>query len=84
MRIRTFLLAALMIFSLAACSNVKDMKFTDANKEEVIDKVLKSGDLTDPERQSLVIAIGQAQAAGRSLTGKSVGEILAEAKAVKK
>lgn len=77
---RKFIIAVMLVLSIAVtgCSNVKDMKFTDTNREEVIDHVLKSSDLTDEERQRLTIIIGKAQAKGESLSGKTVGELLEE------
>lgn len=78
MRIRYLILAAAMAFMLAACSNVKDMKFTDTNREEVIGKILDSGDLTDAEKEKAALVIGRAQAEGTNLTGKTVGELLNE------
>ncbi|MBI5189757.1 MAG: hypothetical protein HZA22_03650 [Nitrospirae bacterium] len=81
MRIRLFLLSALMVLTLAACGNVREMKFTDTNHEEVIGEVLQSGDLTDDEKTQFSLVVGKAQATGQSLTGKSVADILNESKA---
>lgn len=78
MRIRYIILAVVMVFTLAGCSNVKDMKFTDSNREEVIGKIIESGELTDAEKEKAAVVIGRAQAQGTSLTGKTVGELLNE------
>ncbi|HEX9861214.1 MAG TPA: hypothetical protein VGB23_08405, partial [Nitrospirota bacterium] len=72
--------AVMLVLSVAVtgCSDVKDMKFTDTNREEVIDSVFKSSGLTDEEKQRLTLVIGRAQASGESLSGKTVGELLEE------
>jgi len=80
-KLLTAVLVALALF-IAACGNVKDTRFTATNKEEVIDKVLKSSDLTDEERMLATLAIGRYQAAGESIAGRSVGELIDEQKAM--
>jgi len=77
---RRFIVAVMLVLSVAVtgCSDVKDMKFTDTNREEVIDSVFKSSGLTDEEKQRLTLVIGRAQASGESLSGKTVGELLEE------
>jgi len=80
-RLLTTILIALALFA-AACGNVKDTRFTATNKEEVINKVLKSSDLTDEERMLATLAIGRHQAAGESLAGRSVGELIDEQRAM--
>ncbi len=78
MRKLFFTAMLLLTFFVAACGNVKDTRFTATNKEEVIEKVLKSSDLTDEERQLATLAIGRYQGTGESLAGKSVGELIEE------
>lgn len=78
MRIRIFLLAAVMALTLTACSNIKDTKFTDTNREEVIEKILQSEDLSESDKVKLTLVIGRAQALGEKLEGKTVGDLLAE------
>lgn len=81
MRVRLLLLSALAALTLAACGDVREMKFTDTNREEVIGKVLTSGDLTDEEKHDFSLVVGKAQAAGESLAGRSVADLIGEAKA---
>jgi len=81
-KLLTTTLIALTLLT-AACGsvkNTKDTKFTETNREAVIDKVLKSAGLTDEERMLAILAIGRYQMTGRSLAGKSVGELIDELK----
>jgi tetratricopeptide (TPR) repeat protein len=81
-KLLTTTLIALTLLT-AACGsvkNTKDTKFTETNRDAVIDKVLKSAGLTDEERMLAILAIGRYQMTGRSLAGKSVGELIDELK----
>lgn len=82
---RKLLIALLFALTLvAACGgDVRDTRFTADNKEAVIDKVLKSSELTDEERMLATLAIGRYQGTGRELAGKSVGELIEEQRVLK-
>lgn len=63
---------------LIACSNVKDLKFTKDNQEQVMEKVRKSKDLTGEEVGLLMAALMRTAFSGEGLEGKTVGQLIQE------
>jgi hypothetical protein len=77
------LCAAVLVCS--SCSNIKNEKVTDENKDKVLNQISTSKDLTDEERQLLAAYvirqnIGNIFGGGKPglPTGKTVGEMIAE------
>jgi len=72
-----FILLALFVSFLVACSNsnVNDLKFTKDNKEQVIEKIRKSKDLTGEEVDLLMAALMQTTS---EIEGKTVGQLIQE------
>lgn len=69
-------------FILSGCSNVKDLKFTESNQSEIMEKIKNSKDLTGEETGLLTIAMMRYSFEKKSFTGKKVGEIIAEQKKI--
>lgn len=76
---RIFVLAFLALF-LVACSNVKDLKFTNENKEQVMEKIRKSKDLTGEEVTLLMAALMRTTLTSGGFEGKTVGQLIQEQK----
>lgn len=72
-----FILVALFVSFLVACSysNVNDLKFTKSNKEQLIEKIRKSKDLTGEEVDLLMAALMQTNS---QIEGKTVGQLIQE------
>lgn len=70
-----FILVVLIAFSLVACGNVKDLKFTKDNQNQVMEKVRKSKDLTGEEVGLLMAALMRTTFSGGGLEGKTVGNL---------
>jgi hypothetical protein len=72
-----FILFALFVSFLVACSNsnVNDLKFTKDNKEQVIEKIRKSKDLTGEEVDLLMTKLMQTTS---DIEGKTVGQLIQE------
>jgi uncharacterized protein YcfL len=70
----------LLCFLVVACSNVKDLKFTKDNQDQVMEKVKKSKDLTGEEVGLLMAAMMRSTISGEKLEGKTVGQVIAEQK----
>ena len=72
-----FILLALFVSFLVACSNsnVNDLKFTKDNKEQVIEKIRKSKDLTGEEVDLLMAVLMQTTS---EIEGKTVGQLIQE------
>jgi len=75
-----FIVAVLLSLVLVACSNVKDLKFTKDNEEQVMEKVRKSKDLTGEEVALLIAALMRTSLSGSGLEGKTVGQLIQEQK----
>jgi hypothetical protein len=72
------ILIVLLTCFLVACSNVKDLKFTKDNKEQVMEKVRKSKDLTGEEVGLLMAALMRTILSGGGIEGKTVGQLIQE------
>lgn len=68
-----------MLF-LAGCGNVKDLKFAENNKEEIMQKIQSSKDLTGEENQLLATGLLRLTVTGQSIIGKRVGDIINDQK----
>lgn len=66
------------LFVVLSCSNVKDLQFSKENKDQVLDKVKKSKDLTGEEVGLLTAALMRTSFTKESLEGKTVGQLLDE------
>jgi hypothetical protein len=73
-----YILAILIACSLIACGNVKDLKFTKDNQNQVMEKVRKSKDLTGEEVGLLMAALMRTTFSGGGLEGKTVGKLIEE------
>jgi hypothetical protein len=73
-----FFLVVLAACFLVACSNVKDLKFTKENQEQVMEKVRKSKDLTGEEVGLLMAALIRTRLSGGGIEGKTVGQLIQE------
>jgi len=74
------LVAGCLVFS---CGNVKDLKFTQDNKEQVLEKVKQSKDLTGEEVGLLMAALMRTGFTKESLDGKTVGQLIKEQKTIR-
>lgn len=74
---KIFLIAISILF-LAACSNVKDLKFTKDNQEQVMEKIRKSKDLTGEDFGLLMAALMRTALSGSGIEGKTVGQVIEE------
>jgi hypothetical protein len=79
------LLLCAAVLSCSSCSNIKNEKVTDENKDKILNQISTSKDLKDEERQLLVAYvvrqnIGNIFGGGKPglPTGKTVGEMIAE------
>ncbi len=72
------ILVVLITCFLVACSNVKDLKFTKDNQEQVMEKVRKSKDLTGEEVGLLIAALMRTTLSGGGIEGKTVGQLIGE------
>lgn len=72
------LFACFMGIFLVSCSNVKDYKFSKDNKDQIIEKVKKSRDLTGEEVALLMAALLRSSLSGKDFEGKTVGQIIEE------
>lgn len=73
-----FVLAVLVACFLVACSDVKDLKFTKDNQDQVMEKVRKSKDLTGEEVGLLMAALMRTTFSGGGIEGKTVGKLIEE------
>jgi hypothetical protein len=73
-----FTLIMLLTCLLIACSNVKDLKFTKDNQEQIMEKVRKSKDLTGEEVGLLMTALMRTSFSGGGIEGKTVGQLIQE------
>jgi len=78
---RLILVVLLAIF-LVGCSDVKDLKFTNDNKEQVMDKVKQSKDLTGEEVGLLMAALIRSALSNDGVEGKTVGQLIQEQKKI--
>lgn len=69
--------------SLVACNNVKDLKFTKDNQEQIMEKVGKSKDLTGEEVGLLMAALMRTTFSGEGIEGKTVGKLIEEQRKIK-
>ncbi len=77
---KRFLLIVFLLTFIIACGNVKDLKFTSTNQDEVLEKVKKSKDLTAEEVALLTGALMRSAFTQSSLDGKTVGALITEQK----
>jgi hypothetical protein len=82
-RNKTILLLLVVACLVFSCGNVKDLKFTQDNKEQVLEKVRKSKDLTGEEVGLLMAAMLRTGFTKESLEGKTVGQLIKEQKALR-
>lgn len=73
-----FILVVLIVCSLVACGNVKDLKFSKDNQNQIMEKVRKSKDLTGEEVTLLMAALMRTTFSGGGLEGKTVGKLIEE------
>lgn len=79
-------LLLIIVPALVACSvgsNVKSIKFTKENKDQVLEAVKKSKDLTGEEVGLFTAAMVRYALSGDSLEGKTVGQVIAEQKKIR-
>jgi hypothetical protein len=72
------IMAVLIACFLVSCSDVKDLKFTKDNQDQVMEKVRKSKDLTGEEVGLLMAALMRTSFSGGGLEGKTVGKLIEE------
>ncbi len=63
---------------LLSCSDIKDLKFTSKNKNEIENKIKNSKSLTPEELGLLSIALFGASLSGESIEGKTVRQLIEE------
>ena len=72
------ILVVLMACCLVACNNVKDLKFTKNNQDQIMEKVRKSKDLTGEEVGLLMSAMMRTTFSDGGIEGKTVGKLIEE------
>jgi hypothetical protein len=72
------IITVLIACFLVACSDVKELKFTKDNHDQVMEKVRKSKDLTGEEVGLLMAALMRTTFSGRGLEGETVGKLIEE------
>jgi|SRR6185369_14074180 len=78
---RIILIGLLVV--LTGCGNVKDLKFTGKNTDNIMNKVKSSKDLTGEENTLLMLAMMRYSLKSDSLEGKRVGDLISEQKKIK-